>query len=860
MNSQNFYKEFNLNQNDGIKITAFRSMAKILNDNFKGNFYPVQDLILKFIDDWDNSKVKIEQIIKISEICRSFIYYEEDYHDSKSEDNRALIESFRKNAKMLLSSLRLLIESNIYPEDIMIGESKTKKYMKEIWKEFEIEHYSANKLRMLLNVKFKDKKKVKNSILELVNKEDSDKYKRIYLIGFYFITPMQERIFRILENVGIKLIFVRFYNDRYEKINEIWDKSLFRNRSQQNINLNNRKTNLFGDKLESKKESILDSEKIKIIEYKNNIDLALDEIWNSDRIFFTTDYERAEEALMQFFPEMFDKKSFLNYPVGQYIYELNKMWNEEENSIEFDIESLISCFASGWVYHKKLNLQGKDYVSDLMKLEDYFKNCRSLSDWRKRFSHIVNRKKYTIKNPKKSDSYESIDKVRNDPYNYLSAFNIEKNRVYDIIKLIEVLIESARSLFSNNSTNENIEKRNKINLSEYFKSLEELLYLGQNEVQNVNEKEMLKELLKKIEVARTSKMECFPEDIKMAVSMMLGGDYSDSTDLEILNNVELEEIDLKKSNTYEGKINLFSEIESSLFSKDFRNKTIHLLFSDEKRLPRKSGNYPWPLSKEFIEGIIDNVTVQHEKEFPIIYKLKSVIENSNIQSRYLFSVLLSNEDVELSWISEENKKEISESVYCKILNLDSSEGDNRIENEYDIESISKSISGKRTRKITIYKEDPIDLKIAYELCPYKLIYGYILGDGPYYNSKFHSILAIQRLLLIQKDKGILENNVIGIEDYLTTLQKSRINEFKKVQILGKKDLEKKKDYLRLSMIFLQKSVRTLLDRKLYEYENVEFLNVNLFDNQNDWEDKLDKLCKYCYSQNICRYRVLRIED
>ena len=39
--------------------------------------------------------------------------------------------------------------------------------------------------------------------------------------GFYYFTPLQERIMRLMEQAGIRLIFLFSYNEKYPYANEI---------------------------------------------------------------------------------------------------------------------------------------------------------------------------------------------------------------------------------------------------------------------------------------------------------------------------------------------------------------------------------------------------------------------------------------------------------------------------------------------------------------------------------------------------------------------------------------------------------------------------------------------------------------
>ena len=82
------------------------------------------------------------------------------------------------------------------------------------------------------------------------------------------------------------------------------------------------------------------------------------------------DQQGVNKILKDYFPEEYGDRKILAYPIGQFVSTLNKMWDEELNTIKLDEDNLIDCFASGWLSVN--GISGKQYMQDLMHILPFF--------------------------------------------------------------------------------------------------------------------------------------------------------------------------------------------------------------------------------------------------------------------------------------------------------------------------------------------------------------------------------------------------------------------------------------------------------------------------------------------------------
>jgi len=119
---------------------------------------------------------------------------------------------------------------------------------------------------------------------------------------------------------------------------------------------------------------------VKIIKYSNTIEFVEDisRIQEQGFYLYSADDYTANRILKDYFPERYEVRNLLSYPIGQFVYMLHKMWDENRQCIILSADGLRKCFASGWLTaHGKSSIQ---YTDDLERILPYFENCYTLKE------------------------------------------------------------------------------------------------------------------------------------------------------------------------------------------------------------------------------------------------------------------------------------------------------------------------------------------------------------------------------------------------------------------------------------------------------------------------------------------------
>ena len=186
--------------------------------------------------------------------------------------------------------------------------------------------------------------------------------------GFYYFTPIQERIMRLLEKVGVQLIFLFSYDDKYPYANEIWRKTYSIEKGYPETRFwNMEHTNNvepYGEIFEGRKAKI--SNKLQMKEYASVMEFVhgMKHAIEQEYYIYSSNANMANQILRDFYPEQYGERKILSYPIGQFVNTLNKMWDEDLQDIVLDEDKLMDCFSSGWLAID--GVSGKQYIQDLM--------------------------------------------------------------------------------------------------------------------------------------------------------------------------------------------------------------------------------------------------------------------------------------------------------------------------------------------------------------------------------------------------------------------------------------------------------------------------------------------------------------
>jgi hypothetical protein len=700
---------------NGLIVTATSELALAMTSYYPE--YEVRDIhsfIEKIIPEWEGNIKDIKNYVMLRNVIEDYV--------NDNEIDQASATYLRRNAGDMWNAIKLLIEADIYPEDIDVLNSAPLRHFKGIWTKLEVDNEQIMSFRAAFSFELSQSENVIRKIEGAgILKKD------LFLFGFYFITPIQDRIFDVLEKSGYNLFFLNCHDENYEYATAIWKKtfhSYYEEEDVKNIQQGYPLVNYFGDALLRRENDI----PIEIVKHYTELDFAemVKAAIERGESVYSPDAKRCEKILKEYFPEYYNRKHLLSYPVGQYINYLHMMWNTFSNHIDLDYQYVYKCFASGWLTVDKEN--GRDYLYEVKILEPYFKGCHSKEDWISRLKQLVDAKNSISSFNNRKHGNERWHKLLGNPFNNVGIYTISKETINIVVKMIEKLIEDAEYLF---------DKGDRTDLYEHFQRITKIIQTHIDKEELLQEEvEITSELLNQLNDETTIGIVCPMSGVRDAIVMMLG-DYFD----------EYESQEEETSNRDRMVLPL-SMVEAAMLNN--YGQKIHLVLADEFSLPGQPKKLPWPLTNEMIDGLYIQER-EHTKRY--VEDMRAVINNRPLSYRYLFFSFIGTSNMEnrpilsIEWVCNRDKTEIDASPYIQLLGADDCVKD-VIGNRCDYEKIVKrSIPEETNPSITIpNNEVPEEVRMDYLLCEKRYAYSYLLNELPRFTSEFHYSFELSKLI------------------------------------------------------------------------------------------------------------------
>ena len=710
--------------NEGVVVTATSSLAAELRA-----YYPdytvvgMHDLINELIPEWDDDTKDLRNYIALRNSMDSYA--------AENETDATLFLSLQRNATDIWNAILLLIEADVYPYDIPDYMSTPIQHFKEIWKQLEVENSTLMNLRSQFAFRLSKRENIISGVTSCIEsaykvKTDVDN-KRFFFLGFYFITPIQARIIDAIEAAGVDIAFLNCRDTRYRGIFEIWEKTFaqeYKSKRTVDIQPNISFDNYFGDVLNGEKNRL----DIDITKYCSDLEFAqaMRSPLRSGASIYTPDLKSCEKIMKEYYPEYFERKHLLAFPVGQYIYYLHMMWNSILGDIEMKYEYVFKCFSTGWLEVGKSN--GRDQLYNLSKLEPFFKECVSFKDWQKNFSILKEAKKCVQVFEIEEGPSKRWHELLGNPFNRISIYNLSDETLDIIEKLLGKLIEDADYLFST---------KGKVRISDHFGKITKIIngHLDREEVLD-DEVQIAKELVRNLEIASMQDQECPLSAIKDAIVLLIGGHF-DEVDTLDQENALIEE-----------RIAPLSKVESSVLSNNCED--IYLVLADEFTLPGMPRSLPWPLS----DDLLDSLQIEDREDSKrYVACMRSVIENRPLSYRYLFYSFISNVNrddhpkLHINWVKNKGTKSASASPYLLMMEPDVNkmkDTTSSIGFEEEIGKVKTVVPRLEIKEPGV--DVPEEVLMDYSLCKYRYLYSYLVNYLPEYKSEFHYSFLLSSLI------------------------------------------------------------------------------------------------------------------
>lgn len=708
---------------NGLLITANQQMAEAVRQNtIRTKAWAVNMVMRVLLPEWYENTRKLEQFILLDEVIHSM---ETEYTGAEYENT---FQAMHNNKAELIASISTLVE--IGAEVPMLpADSQEQKIFQRIYQEFTADGRSGVTILQKRLACWEDAESFKQELTNNVMRKTGQAIgvpPAVYFQGFYYITPLQSRLIKAFRLLDIPVYFLNNIDDTQPVFYEIWKK----NPHFQEAWIV-RKADEYTD---SDAETV---KKRRIVKYRDAFAMVrkLEKVKADETVIYAVMSRQVKEILETFFPERAEKSQLLAYPVGRYLLSLYDMWDDDEGLV-LEPDNVRNCLSTGWA--GRMYEDSKLLLSTYDKVHDYFRNCRTFTEWQKALDRLqeVKQKIMPFFENAEGEKLGRWREVVNNPFHNLGAFSAEKDELANLTAAIQYMAEDAKLLFAGGDT---------LNLREHFKKVYKLLKdKAPRELLHEEEANVLKVMLGRLQGTPHQITECRPSALASAMSFFLGG--------------KLEEDPAIADEEVFGPARGLSDIESAQILHP--GKKFMVCGCDSQSLPGQSRPYPWPLTRTYIEALNGSKEMEARcKDY------LHCMENTLLGNRYLFHLADQLEDVEFSWMElAKDDKELNPSVYLLQLkdmyNL-TIEHEKQLLKDLPEESAYAGddckLAGQAVAVFTAEEKIwPTEIKMDREFCPHdswRLFYDYILDAHPVYTSDFHLQFYFAVLISLIADMG-----------------------------------------------------------------------------------------------------------
>ncbi|MCR5321829.1 MAG: hypothetical protein K6E85_00870 [Lachnospiraceae bacterium] len=830
----------------GTIITATADLARMMRKKYpEYQIVDIHQIVAGLVEEWEKEVKDIKNFVVLRNTIERYI---ENAGETISKEEATYL---RRNAHDIWNAVLLLVEADVYPDDIAVEENRPLEHFKNIWRSLEAEDPVINKFRAAfiydmdgdriderLNKK-KEKRSEKRSEKRFQKDQRSIELKtQIFLLGFYFITPIQQRVFDSLEQAGKVISFLNCYDDKYKYANEIWTKtypSEYR-ASVDDIQPDLQSKNSFGDLLNGKQAKV----SLNIVKHYSDFEFA-EMVYNARKnkeLIYSPNAKDAEEVMREFYPELFPQKHLLSYPVGQYIYYLHMIWSTIENDFDMEFSYVKKCFESGWlsVEADGHTINGKDYLYELSVLEPFFRKCHTLKEWEIKIQELLAAKKITSIFDDRKHGHERWHRLLGNPFYNIGIYNISESRLNEISNLIKKIIRDVRALFPSDKNTD---------LYEHFSRIKDLLSQRIDKSDILPEEmEIVNEILGYLSNKNTQGITCPINGVRDAIIMLIGDHLDDSESQD------------EETGNIDRIILPLSMIEAAVL-KD--SNKVHLVLADEFGLPGAPRKLPWPLTDDTLDKIVSGLDSDRNDSRRYIIAMRSVIDNRPLSYRYLFfsyiGLLDADAKMELSieWVCQRDGKDIALSPYVDIIR-DNNDLTEVAENNYCLDKIKERVEPIVEKEIKLQQNVPDLVVMDYLECKQRYLYSYCLNYLPSYVSEFHLSFVMSRVISALShvsgcDPDTVAKNVNDVFPFFRNIEKRQAADF------GASKWSEPYPFILDDVQYPGQAILPhFIDKPIIN----EILNrLDLFnddrdnDQANDRFEVSDKMCKYCPFSDIC---------
>lgn len=765
MNQQSRFMEYE----NAIHITATNSLkAGMMTSNsnidrwFTGPIISFAELLRFLGDGWSQSKTNLRQFTLLSKVLR-------ERSEAVMKEDRELFAAIDKNQELILKTIRQLSESGYTSSDVrqhITNLTKQEEIFLDLWEAVEqdaafkcihdwFERLQQSPKRVfrktlveLFESVVKDtKKRTAANILPgesvrniIYNRIKQSKKSILVLHGFYFLVPIQKRLFDVLSE-RFEIVHVINYQPNYKHGFQTVEHFLNLKPGNYNKVLQSPCTvnyhakefllaingQFVANELVKEEPSL---EKINYFEFYTLQQLrrytqSHDERYVSPRAMEVADFLSPLEQT--------NYKKLSEHPLGVFLVNIHRI-----NKRKFDVTTgkfldnenvthtlLRELFYSGYLYVNGVNAQKALRTLDM--LQEITKTFTKFEDWYDCLEEIIEQKQEAESTFENVSSYDSRDHRMYSFYHEVIGYFYCTEKELDFIRLAITKIEELFELLFNG---------NEINIKQYVEILEGHI---ENEIMPVLTDQLDKVIAQHIIVALT--------DLKDdSLDKMDRQDLMHGLQYFLAQNPNLEdeyEMELYGQQEQNGVDTINSLLNSDGLQFD-DNRVIHFAMMDNETFPNKQALNIWPLSKEAFEVLC--------KGNKYLNQLKMRKELEVEIACYQFYLIMTNAvKINFSIVRRLNEhKNLKRCFYLNFLSL--IKGSQKQLNTL----LQKEVETNYVVEMARFEKQKYDIlpRQMFNRCPKRFVYTFLLDRRPVFHEAFHEPFLFQQL--IGYDYGVLE--------------------------------------------------------------------------------------------------------
>lgn len=836
-----------------------QTLVNGLKKNYKNftsnlNITTIRNLVNSLYKKWDDTNLRVKQMLEVDNAISKI--------NIEGEHPESIKKSLYNNTKQIANCIRLFSELSLNPFDFKLDNINIdQRYLTDIYK---IIYNSSNSSFRFIrednssNIDNAIKDALENAIFEKEKQISFENLnmERIVINGIHQFSPA---ILCAIEDISkYKEIILLFnYQKQYESLYATWLDiyNLFNTTIKFSSNEEFVPSVFIGDSYSSNvladsigkmvncsysevNEEIYD---VELLEFENTNEFAnyvakiYEEALKAKKADFNSKSSplkymkehfyspstKVNDILRAYFPEQFEERHFLDYPLGHFFVSIMSMWDSEEcNVVISNFSDIKECLNAGIIKESKNGLLINTFNTILPFIED-------LSDLKSVIKKLI-----TLK---------GILKIPAPEKERVGYFNVDEDSLSELISGLKDLQDIITSFFVDF-------KYGNDNFKSFYDKVKKFITSKVDDTSDFDKEmiEVMKKLLEKMNDTDLPDSGSFIT-LKQTISYYLS----------------------QNENVYSGAkwiVRGFQQLDGDIMnSNDPNNSSIYHMccLSDKDICASKDEHLPWPLDVSFFEF----VQIPLDWKYQMFLKSKTEYNNFN---RYalVYGLQFSRAKCKLSYVKNTNGKENDLYHILSMLGIKAKKY-----NFYEVSGYTPHIV--YPKNVTEFDLSSFTEKLSkiekakFSMCPYKAGVEVILQDHTIFRERF-LIHNYMRVLIRNKVIDDLQGQAYNskkLQDKIkdkfdsintkfricTKLEEAQLQaqihselsgkyyvKYNKFKTLSVYDYEKMQNDLNFLL--------TSLEKDFVYLENNEIIDLLSKDN---FPYKKGKYCKYCASKDLC---------